>query len=75
MRYVEQKVIWELHYCAKAFGKKSSNTAVIPLQIIRDIALITSSIHLMMVCANRVDLFTLTLFMFGTQWTDRLMDY
>jgi len=51
------------------------NTAVIPLQIIRDIALMTNSIHLMMVCANRVDLFALTLFIFGTQWTARLMDY
>lgn len=65
----------EFHYCAKASGKKASNTGVIPLQIIRDIALITSSIHLMMVCANRVDLFALPLFIFGTQWTDRLMDY
>jgi len=75
MRYVEQKVIREFHYCAKASGKKPPNTAVIPLQIIRDIALITNSIHLMMVCANRVDLFALPLFIFGTQWTGRLMDY
>jgi hypothetical protein len=70
VRHAGEKVIREFHYCAKA-----SNNAVIPLQIIRDIALITSSIHLMMVCANRVDLFALPLFIFGTQWTERLMDY
>jgi hypothetical protein len=74
-RYVEEKAIRQFHYCTKASGKKAPNTAVIPLQIIRDIALITGGIHLMMVCANRVDLFALPLFIFGTQWTARLMDY
>ena len=74
MRQVGEKLIRELNCREKTSERKASNTDTTARQIIRDIALIISSIHLMMACANSVDLLALPLFIFGTQWTDRLMD-